>query len=242
MISATLSNISRALIDNCLKFARQDCVLCGATGGDAFLCAPCHRELPYHAGPACPVCAGPSDFSGDSHVCGSCLKQPPAYERCIAALRYAFPADRLIQALKYRKQLALARLLADVLTEAVRNAPRPDLLVPLPLHPDRARERGFNQATELAKPLAQKLRIPLDTTSLARTRNTAPQATLPLDDRHRNVKGAFACAGSFAGKHVALLDDVMTSGATLNEAAKALKRAGAVEVSLWVAARALPQH
>lgn len=238
MISASLSNLVRALIDNRLEFERADCVLCGAGADGGLLCAPCHYELPRHATPACPVCAGPSD----GHVCGNCLKQPPAYERCLAALRYAFPADRLVQALKYGQRLALAPLLADVLRETVHTAPRPDVLLPLPLHPDRARERGFNQTTELAKPLARALRLPLDTTSLARTRNTAPQASLPLDDRQRNVKGAFTCAGSFAGKHVALLDDVMTSGATLNEAAKTLKRAGAAEVSLWIVARALPHQ
>jgi ComF family protein len=186
------------------------------------------------------VCAGPGGIADAPEVCGACLKQPPAYDRCVAALRYAFPTDRLIQALKYRGQLALAGLLADLLAEAVRAAPRPDVLVPLPLHPERARERGFNQSAELARPLARALGLALDTAGLVRTRNTAPQAALPVDDRQRNVRGAFSCGASFAGKHVALVDDVMTSGATLNAAAKALKRAGATEVSLWVAARALP--
>lgn len=219
-------------------------MLCGSGSGNALLCASCRRELPRPHAPTCPVCAGPGDFLRDGQICGSCLKQPPAYDRCIAALRYAFPASDLIQALKYGKRLVLAHLLADVLTEAVDRAPRPDVIVPLPLHPERVRARGFNQATEIAKPLARKLDIPIDTARLARTRDTAPQATLSLDDRHRNVKNAFTCAREDAwdGKHVALLDDVMTSGATLNEAAKALKRAGAAEVSLWVAARALPHH
>ncbi len=236
MISAHLSNLARTLIDSRPQFKRQDCVLCGAGGNAGLLCAPCRRELPRPIGPACTVCAGP----GDGHVCGHCLKRPPAYERCVPALRYAFPVDRLIQALKYRQQLALAPLLAELLGEATQLAPRPDLLVPLPLHPERARERGFNQTTEIARPLARALGLPLDTACLARSRNTAPQASLPLTARQGNVKGAFSCAGALAGKHVALLDDVMTSGATLSEAASALKRAGAAEVSLWVVARALP--
>lgn len=238
MISTSLSNFARALVNNCLPFKQHDCVLCGAGAGSGLLCEPCRRELPRHRGAACPVCAVPHADAGQR--CGACLKQPPAYDRCVAALRYTFPADRLIQALKYGGQLALGGLLAELLAEAVRGAPRPEVLVPLPLHADRARARGFNQATEIARRVARDLRIPLDTASLVRTRDTAPQAMLPLDERQRNVKGAFSCTGAVAGRHVALLDDVMTSGATLNAAAQALKRAGATEVSLWVAARALP--
>ena len=242
MISASLSNVSRTLVDNCLKFVRQDCVLCGAASGSALLCPDCRRELPRPSSATCPVCGGPGDRLDRGRACGSCLKQPPAYDRCIAALRYAFPADELIQALKYGKRLALAKLLADTLTDAVAGAPRPDVIVPLPLHPDRARARGFNQAMEIAKPLARHLGLPIEAARLARTRNTAPQASLSLDDRRHNVKNAFACAGTWDGRHVALIDDVMTSGATLHEAAKALKRAGAAEVSLWVAARASAHH
>jgi len=238
MISERLSNAARKLLNNCSNFVRQDCVLCGAASGGDLLCPPCRADLPRAGAPACPVCAGPSD----GHTCGGCLREPPAYARCIAALRYGFPADALIQALKYRSQLALARLFAEVMGTAVAHAPRPDALLPMPLHPDRARSRGFNQATEIARPLARRLNIPLDATSLARIRDTAPQATLPLEERLRNVKGAFRCADAVAGKRVALLDDVMTTGATLNEAAKALKRAGATEVSLWVVARALPHE
>lgn len=240
MISDVLSNAIRRLFDNCLQFAQQDCVLCGAGSGKELVCAACRPELPRSPVPACPVCAAPVATAG--HACGACLKQPPAYDRAIAALSYSFPADGLIQALKYRSQLPLSRLFADLLCEAVSAAPRPDVLIALPLHPERARERGFNQATEIAKQVARTLDIPLDTGSLARTRNTASQAALPWEKRHKNVKGAFACADGVAGKHVALLDDVMTSGATLNEAAQTLKLAGAAEVSLWVVARAVPHH
>jgi ComF family protein len=248
MISNALSNPIRRFIYSCLKFAQQDCVLCGAGSGTDLLCAGCRPELPRAPAPACPLCAGPIGAGpvyaepGDQHVCGTCLTHPPAYDRTFAALSYGFPTDELIQALKYRSQLPLAPLFAELLGQIVGKAPRPDRVIPLPLHPDRARERGFNQATEIAKPLAKTLGIAFDTTSLTRARNTAAQAALPLERRHRNVKGAFTCAETVAGMHVAVVDDVMTSGATLNEAAKALKQAGAAEVSLWVVARAVPHH
>lgn len=245
MISATLSNSIVRFLDSCLQFVQQDCVLCGAGSGADLLCGACRPELPRAPAPACSVCAGPIPIyteAGDGHVCGVCLTHPPAYDRAFAALSYGFPADELIQTLKYRSQLALARLFAELLGQAVRAAPHPDLLIPMPLHPHRARERGFNQAAEIARPLARSLGIALDTASLSRTRNTPAQAALPLDRRHGNVKGAFACTEAVAGKHVAVVDDVMTSGATLHEAAKALKQAGAAEVSLWVVARALPHH
>jgi ComF family protein len=184
------------------------------------------------------VCAGP----GEGRVCGECLKTPPPYDRAIAALRYEFPADELIQALKYQGRLELAPVLADFLARALAHAPRPDRLLPMPLFPARARARGFNQAVEIARPLARRLDIPLDTTSLERVRDTEPQARLSAAERRRNVRGAFVCRETVAGLHVALVDDVMTSGATLTEAALAVRRAGAAEVSLWVVARALPRR
>jgi ComF family protein len=238
MISKILSNLLRPMLYSRLFFAQQDCVLCGAGGGTALVCDACRRDLPSAPAPACPTCAAPSD----GHVCGACLQDPPAFARTIAALRYAFPADELIHALKYRDQLPLAPLFADLLLHAVKRAPRPDVLVPMPLHPQRARERGFNQVLEIAKPLAHALDIPIDFGLLSRSRNTTPQVALPLAQRHVNMRGAFTCPQPIGGKHVALLDDVMTSGATLNEAARTLRRAGATEISVWVVARALPHH
>jgi ComF family protein len=201
------------------------------------LCAGCQRDLPRSPLPACPVCAAPSD----GNICGRCLKHPPAFDRAIAGLCYEFPADKLVQALKYNGQLAFAPLLAGLLLPSVREAPRPTQLIPMPLHPLRARQRGFNQATEIGKILAKELQIPLVLRGLERVRDTVPQASLPLDERRKNVKDAFACSIAFTGQHVAVLDDVMTSGATLGELSATLKRAGASEVSVWVAARALPQ-
>lgn len=235
MISRPLSNWARAFVNGCTTFVQRECVLCGGASGDGRLCPGCRGDLPVN-GASCPVCAGP----GEGRVCGACLQDPPPYDRCIAALRYEFPADELIQALKYRGELMLAPVLADLLARAVAHAPRPDVILPLPLSPARLRERGFNQAGEIARPLARRLDVRLDLDTLVRVRDTAPQARLSAAERSRNVRGAFACLSRLAGLHVAVVDDVMTSGATLSEAAKALKRAGAAEVSLWVVARALP--
>jgi ComF family protein len=229
------------LLNNCLNFAQswfnQDCLLCGAASGAQLLCDACHHDLPRPAA-ACPRCAAP----GSGETCGACLQHPPAFDRAVAALEYTFPVDKLIQSYKYHQQLALARLFGALLHQSVRSQPQPDAILPLPLHPARLRERGFNQAHEIAKGLAKDLRLPLAPQMARRIVNTAAQASLDWEARKKNMKGAFVCEQPLDGRHVALVDDVMTSGATLHEAAQTLKRAGAAQVSLWVVARAAPQY
>lgn len=171
-------------------------------------------------------------------MCGECLQYPPAFDRSYAALDYAFPVDKLIQAYKYHHQLALARLFGTLLSQAVRDQPRPDAILPMPLHAARLRERGFNQAQEIAKFIAKDMGLPLAARSASRVVNTASQATLDWDGRKKNMRGAFACAANLHGQHLALVDDVMTSGATLDALSKTLKQAGAREISVWVVARA----
>ncbi len=150
-------------------------------------------------------------------------------------LRLRFPVNRLAQALKFHEQLNLANALADRV--AARVEIRPDAIVPMPLHPARLRERGFNQSLELARRLSARLELPLHARACQRVRDTPPQAALRWKERGKNVRKAFTCSEDFSGKHVAMVDDVMTSGATLNELARALRRAGAREVSAWVVAR-----
>ncbi|MBT9613043.1 MAG: ComF family protein [Burkholderiales bacterium] len=216
---------------------RQDCLLCAAPSGAQMLCPACHASLP-HIAHACPRCAAPSV----GQVCGECLKHPPAFDRTRAALEYAFPTDKLIQALKYGGQLALAKLLGELLTEAVADQPRPETILPMPLHPARLKMRGFNQALEIAKVIAKQRNIPLAPGLAQRIADTTPQASLPIGARHTNVKGAFACNKDLRGQSIAVVDDVMTSGATLHELAKILKRAGAAQVDVWVVARAVTHH
>jgi ComF family protein len=215
----------------------QHCLLCGATSGAQPVCRACHADLPWHRQPQCPQCALPTPAG---EVCGACLRHPPAFDRTHAALAYAFPLDRLIPRLKYHGQLSIVPALASHLSEAVAAQSRPDWLIPMPLHPTRIRERGFNHATEIARAVARQLDLPLGTTHCQRIRDTPPQMGLKHDARRRNVRGAFTCEGGVAGSHVALIDDVMTTGTSLDELAATLKRAGAREVSCWVVARTLP--
>ena len=218
------------------QFLPPVCLLCGINS-PALICAGCRHDLPWHHAPQCPVCATPTPHG---EVCGACLKRPPAFDRTVAALVYRFPLDRLIPALKYHGRLAVAPALAACLAPALALAPRPDVIVPMPLHPARLSSRGYNHATEIARVLARTLGVGLDIGCCQRVRDTPPQQALKLDARRRNVRGAFACTASVAGLHIALLDDVMTSGTSLDELALSLKRAGAREVSNWVVARALP--
>ena len=211
-------------------------MVCGETSRTP-VCTGCLADLPWHTAPQCPVCATPTP---QGQICGACLKRLPGFDRTVAALVYRFPLDRLIPALKYHARLAVAPALAACLAPVLAHAPRPDVLVPMPLHPARLAERGYNHATEIARVLAHTLAIRLDLDSCQRIRDTPPQQALKLDARRRNVRGAFACATSVAGLHVAVLDDVMTSGTSLDELAATLKRAGAREVSNWVVARTLP--
>ena len=170
-------------------------------------------------------------------VCGACLKRPPAFNRTLAAFSYGFPVDRLLHAFKYGANLALVDMLAQPLARLAAAQPRPDLLLPMPLHPARLKERGFNQSLEIAKPISSWLGIPLAADACRRTRDTPTQAGLKLRERRRNVRGAFACDLDLSGKSVAVLDDVMTTGATLDEISRALRRSGATTISAWVVAR-----
>jgi len=210
------------------------CLLCGATSGTGHLCGACQADLPWHSQPQCPRCALPTP---DGQVCGACLKHPPAFERTCAALAYAFPLDRLIPRLKYNGQLAIAPALGECLAQVAASSPRPDCLIAMPLHAKRIRERGFNHATEIAREVAKQLGLPLDTTSCRRLRDTPPQMGLKHDARRRNVRGAFSCSDEVRGLHIAIVDDVMTTGTSLDELAKTLKQAGALEVETWVVAR-----
>ena len=226
-----------AILNSCTNFIQawfsQDCLLCGALSGPQILCATCHASLPRPT-TACPVCAAP----GNLERCGACLQHPPAFDQAFAALDYTFPVDKLIQAYKYHQQLALAPLFGRLMLQSIGTAPRPDVLLPMPLHQERLRQRGFNQALEIAKFVAQDLQIPLATNCAQRIVNTTSQATLKWDERKKNMRDAFACSAALQGQHIAVIDDVMTSGATLHALSKVLKRAGAQRVSVWIVARA----
>ncbi len=211
----------------------QDCLLCQAASGGRLLCQACARELPTAAS-ACPRCAAPG---ADAAECGACLADPPHYDASCAAFIYAYPVDALIQAFKYGGQLALAGLFARELYRRIGGAGGVDLIMPLPLHPVRLAERGYNQSAELAKVLSRLSGIAMDARLARRVRNTAAQTALPWRERATNMRGAFACGGDLAGLRIAVVDDVMTTGATLDEFARTLKKSGAARVENWVVAR-----
>ena len=218
----------------------QRCELCAGVSGTDLVCGACMRDLPWLVR-GCPVCALPSGGS----VCGQCLSDPPPFDATIAAFSYALPIDRLIHSLKYQGRLALAEWCAEAILARRSNSgagvgSRPDRLIALPLAVLRQRERGYNQALEIARVICARTGVPLLSRGLSRVRATPPQAALPWAERAKNVRGAFACDLDLSGLTVALVDDVMTTGASLAEAAKILKASGAASVENWVVARTLP--
>ncbi len=199
-------------------------------------CGACRgalRPLPR----ACLRCSRPLARGA---VCGACQQSPPAFATVNAPYGYAPPLDRLVRQLKYARRLDLARPLAALMAEHLQRAavPRPKVLVPVPLHPSRLRARGFNQALELCRPLSRRLAIPCRPAAVVRLRATPAQAGLSLAQRRGNVRGAFAVTEPFVDAHVALVDDVVTSGCTADEISRALRAAGAARVDVWALARA----
>ena len=213
----------------------SQCLLCGAATERDPVCTACANELPPMAATASCPCCGEGGSGGE--ICGRCLRRPPPFATTVAAWRYAFPADRLVQALKYQHRLALAGWFGRQLASRMHLADY-DWIVPLPLHPGRLAERGFNQSQLIAEALAKCLQRPVDRDSLVRIRPTPPQAALAYRRRQANVRGAFACQRDFRAQRLLLVDDVMTTGATLREAARVLRLHGAAEVGLAVVARA----
>ncbi len=240
MTSADLSNPRRRNLNTCLKFVRglwaQHCVLCTAPAGSRSVCRRCYPQLPWLTAARCPRCALPTP---DGRTCGACLSGTPSYDGVCAAFAYAWPLAQLIQHYKYGGRLALATLFAEAL--AGRLTARVDRIVALPLSAQRLRERGFNQALEIARVLSRLTGIPLDAHACRRVRDSTPQAALPWAERARNIRAAFVCDADLNGLRVAVVDDVMTTGATLNEIARNLRSAGAIEVQGWVVARTLPK-
>ena len=236
LIAERLSNYRLAILNSCLRFGRaalpQHCALCSDAATDVSLCAQCYAELPWLPAHHCPQCALPTPTG---NVCGACLSHPPRFDSITAAFVYAWPVAPLLQQYKYAGNLALAQTFAQALHAKI--ARGVDLIIPMPLAPARLAERGFNQALEIARIVSRAQNIPLAATACRRVRESAPQAMLPWKERVRNVRGAFVCDIDLHGSRVAIVDDVMTTGATLNELARSLRKAGAEEVHGWVIAR-----
>lgn len=207
---------------------------------DTGLCSECEGRWPALSGPHCVSCAAPF-VSGPLHRCGDCLAETPAFEKIHAAGLYEGLLLDLVVRLKYRGEERLGRLLGHRLGGVLKDVSGIDLVVPVPLHLSRLRERGFNQAALLAKRVGKKLGCEVDNFLLKKIRETPAQASLDREERRKNVKGAFLVADAkrISGKRILLVDDVATTGATLNEAAKILRKSGAACVEAAVAARAV---
>jgi len=218
------------------------CVLCaGASGRARDLCAACEQDLPFNTR-CCARCALP--LAAAEALCAHCLQSPPAFVSAVTAFRYEWPLAGLITRFKFGGDLACGRVLSGLLAERVmaaladRRIARPDLLLPVPLHHHRLRERGFNQALEIARLLGQRCALPICQEVLQRHQITAAQSGLDAKARRRNVRGAFTATGRIDGLQIALIDDVVTTAATVTECARVLKQAGAAAVQVWALARA----
>jgi len=220
------------------------CLLCLSRGkhGSAGICEGCLADLPWYAS-RCRQCALPMPIA-DSR-CGRCQRDSPAFAQVVTPFLYRFPVDSLVLAFKYHHQLTYGKLLGLMLLDAVRfhyqehHQTLPDCLVPMPLHRSRQAKRGYNQALELARPLLKPLAIPLELNNLIRERATQAQQGLDAQARRQNLQGAFRCRfpERIRNRHVALVDDVMTTGTTADEASRTLLDAGAASVSIWCVAR-----
>jgi ComF family protein len=216
------------------------CVLCGARGHSGLdLCAGCLADLPHNRR-CCARCAIPMAADQPAGApCGACSHRPPPYAAAHSAFLYQDPIPALVAGAKFRGRLNLARLLGICLARSLIEvgAEMPEMIVPVPLHPGRMRERGYNQALEVARATGRELGIPVDARYCVRTRSITPQEGLEKAERRRNVRGAFAVRGELAARHVALLDDVVTTGSTAAEVTKVLLKAGIDRVDLWAVAR-----
>lgn len=239
----SIVNISIRIIQFITKSIRntnQPCYLCAAhTPLVNELCDDCIQELPVISH-ACRRCARPLTTTSDNLLCGECITNAPAYDLLYAPLQYSFPVDLLITDLKFKQKLFTAKLLGKLLCQALitKHAAIPECVIPVPLHPKRIRQRGYNQAVELARVVCKELQIPMERRLCRRIRNTVPQSTLNADVRHSNVQNAFQISGKCHYRHVAIIDDVVTTGQTVEALTKVLRDNGVQIIQVWSVARA----
>jgi ComF family protein len=210
------------------------CFFCLTKTVDAW-CRDCERDF-INEKPRCPVCAR---HSLHKDICGSCLIQQPPFSSAEVLFDYQYPADQLIKAFKFNNRPELASRFADVLAKKLtkKEVVLPDVIVPVPLHKNRQQERGYNQSLELAKQLGRQLGVKVSFSQCSRTINTDPQSTLPMKTRRKNVIGAFSLSKSKIPEHIAIVDDVITTGSTVSELSRLFKKAGCQQIDIWAIAR-----
>ncbi len=219
----------------------SNCVLCSEVCHSSYqtlICEPCLSDLPVITA-SCTVCSTTLSIKDTANVCGSCLKTRPFYQKSIIPLEYTFPTTELIKQLKYNNKLLYSEILSKILLDRIKqnNDTFPECIIPVPLHPVRLMKRGFNQSALIAKTISKELNIPVDLKSCRRIKNTLQQTGFSKSQRKKNIRNAFSVRKNFSAKHVAILDDVVTTGSTVNELAKVLQQAGAETIEIWACAR-----
>jgi len=218
----------------------QSCYLCGAESVRA-LCPGCLADLPYYSlENTCICCARPLNREFEEMYCAYCQQSPPFFTQTFPIFSYTYPINHLIIAAKFEQNLTILTLLAELMAQHIDYQQIPDALIPVPLHSKRLRERGYNQSLEMAKIVARQLDIPLATSACERIRYTTPQAQLTGSQRKTNLQDAFRSNHlKKSWQHIVLIDDVMTTGTTVNELASVLLQAGIPRVDVWCCARTL---
>lgn len=218
------------------------CVFCGARGQPPVLdlCAPCAADLPANRNPCTRCAVALAGADAIDRYCGRCLARAPPFDRALVPFRYAYPLDHLVRLFKYQNALGCGRVLGTLLAGHIAKhaSPLPEALIPVPLHRERHRARGFNQAFEIARHLSALLEVGIDDRLCVRVRDTRDQTQLSARERRKNLRKAFEVIRAPRVAHVALVDDVLTTGSTAAELARVLKRAGVKRVDVWAVARA----
>lgn len=235
MVYNWINNIHTLFIPNTCQLCSQQ------TGTTQNLCPPCISELPYNKS-SCIRC-GAAMAEQKQLICGQCLQRPPQFDSALVPFHYTPPFNAFIPALKFQHKLNYGRLMSSLfIAEFQRLKRKPELkpqcIIPVPLHPKRLRERGFNQSLEISRNIAKQLDIPLDLTSVKRIKNTHAQSDLNKSKRKSNMRNAFEVVQPISYRHVALFDDVMTTGHTFNELSRVLKQSGVTTIEIWAIARA----
>lgn len=230
----------KAMLKRIIRFIYPaTCILCGQQGSaNRDLCAACAADIVCNEH-ACRCCAIPLPVGADQQLCGQCLQKKPVYDYAWSPFLYAQPLEWIIQQIKFNSRLSYTAVLAELLIEHMPELKdRPDCLMPVPLHDRRMRQRGFNQSLELSRAVAEKLKIPLEITQCRRTKYSGSQTGMDAKQRRRNVKGIFEFNNTKNYKHVVIFDDVVTTGSTVTELSRVLKREGVKRVGIWSLARA----
>ena len=239
-----MSSFLNAFLDVILPPLCHVCRSYISDAGALHICQSCRSQIQLVTTPLCTTCGVPFNGAGSDHICGACLTDRPCFDSARAAVIHEGHCRHLIHAFKYNNKTHLRRALALLITEHLTEFVallKPDMIVPVPLHIQRLRKRGFNQAILLGEILARAWRVPMERRALKRVRKTEPQITLSAKERRDNVRNAFEVGhvGAVSGKRIVLVDDVLTTGCTADECARVLKKAGALEVTVITAARAI---